>query len=63
MPTFIDAETIAKMFETSYPRSTFNGSEIARIIRTRYGQESYKPKTYATYSENSGRIKERVSED
>lgn len=63
MPTFTDVEVIAKMFETSYPRSTFNGNEIARIIRTRYGQENYKPKVNATYSQNSGRIAERVSED
>jgi hypothetical protein len=56
MPTFIDAETIAQMFETSYSRSTFTGTEIAKIIRTRYGQESSKPKTHATNSKDSGQV-------
>ena len=63
MPTFIDVETIAKMFETSYSNSTFYGREIAKIIRTRYGQESYKPKPNATNSENSGLAKDRISND
>ena len=63
MPTFIDAESIAKMFETSYPRSTFTGNEIARIIRTRYGQESNKPKTHATNSQNSGQVQGAFSDD
>lgn len=63
MPTYIDVEDVAIIFETSYYKSTLSGPEIARILRIRFGKQDKKPTTNAGNRQSSGFLQDGLPED
>jgi|GEM_PF-2543735 len=63
MPTYIDVEDVAIIFETSYYKSTLSGPEVARILRIRFGQQDKKPNVNARNGKSSGFIQDGLPED